>query len=192
MKRLTPGMLRALRLTHRYVSYLCSGVLLVYLFSGLLLNHRKDLAFLNRKHERTVDYIFQLPERAEDFTAAEARRIMHSLGCNPDSYTRHTLSDEEITLFGREGLTVRLNATTQQATVREYRRPPFPTALIALHRNPGPVWTVASDLFLGLMFVLLATGLLLIPGRKGLWGIGGVLLLAGVAVPLLLYWIIAS
>lgn len=192
MKPLSPKTRKYLRLTHRYVSYLCAGMLFVYLVSGLLLNHQKQFTFLNQKREHTVDYIFQMPDRAEDFTEAKARQILDNLGCDPDSYTRHTLGDEQITLFGQEGLTVRLDATTQQATVKKRYRPPFLTALNTLHRNPARIWTVASDLFLALMALLLVTGLLIVPGRKGLWGLGGILTLAGLLIPFLLYWIIAS
>lgn len=63
---------------------------------------------------------------------------------------------------------------------------------MTLHRNPTPAWTVVSDLFLALMFVLLASGLLLVPARNGMRGIEWILLLAGVVIPLLLCWIIAA
>lgn len=57
---LSPKTLKYLRLTHRYVSFICAGILFVYLLSGFLLNHRKEFTFMNQKKERTVDYIFQL------------------------------------------------------------------------------------------------------------------------------------
>lgn len=55
---LSPKTLKYLRLTHRYVSFICAGILFVYLLSGFLLNHRKEFTFMNQKKERTVDYIF--------------------------------------------------------------------------------------------------------------------------------------
>lgn len=65
---LSPKTLKYLRLTHRYVSFICAGILFVYLLSGFLLNHRKEFTFMNQKKERTVDYIFQLPANKDDFT----------------------------------------------------------------------------------------------------------------------------
>lgn len=35
---LSPKTLKYLRLTHRYVSFICAGILFVYLLSGFLLN----------------------------------------------------------------------------------------------------------------------------------------------------------
>ena len=52
---LSPKTLKYLRLTHRYVSFICAGILFVYLLSGFLLNHRKEFTFMNQKKERTVD-----------------------------------------------------------------------------------------------------------------------------------------
>ena len=46
---LSPKTLKYLRLTHRYVSFICAGILFVYLLSGFLLNHRKEFTFMNQK-----------------------------------------------------------------------------------------------------------------------------------------------
>ena len=54
-----------------------------------------------------------------------------------------------------------------------------------LHYNPGRWWTIVADvLAIGLILITL-TGLLIVPGRRGLIGRGGILLLIGLAVPLL-------
>ena len=77
-----------------------------------------------------------------------------------------------------------------QAFIKEMHRPAFLTALNKLHRNPGSLWTITSDAFLLLMFILLITGLLIVPGKKGLWGIGGILTIIGILIPILIYWMI--
>lgn len=191
MKRLSPKTLKYLRLTHRYLSFVCAGILFVYLLSGFLLNHRKEFTFMNQKRERTADYVFRLPASKNDFTEADARRILSDLSCNPDLYTRFSLGKDKLTIFGKEQLVVKLDASTHQAYIKQTHRPAFLNALNKLHRNPGGLWTVTSDVFLLLMLVLLVTGLLIVPGKKGLWGIGGILTLAGILVPLLVYWLLA-
>ena len=187
---LSPKTLKYLRLTHRYVSFICAGILFVYLLSGFLLNHRKEFTFMNQKKERTVDYIFQLPANKDDFTEADARKIIPDLSCNPDLYNRFSLSKNKLTIFGKEQLVIKLDATSQQAFIKEMHRPAFLTALNKLHRNPGSLWTITSDAFLLLMFILLITGLLIVPGKKGLWGIGGILTIIGILIPILIYWMI--
>ena len=76
---LSPKTLKYLRLTHRYVSFICAGILFVYLLSGFLLNHRKEFTFMNQKKERTVDYIFQLPANKDDFTDERLSPISHAI-----------------------------------------------------------------------------------------------------------------
>ena len=99
---LSPKTLKYLRLTHRYVSFICAGILFVYLLSGFLLNHRKEFTFMNQKKERTVDYIFQLPANKDDFTEADARKIISERSCKPDLYNRVSLSTIELTIWGEE------------------------------------------------------------------------------------------
>ena len=98
---LSPKTLKYLRLTHRYVSFICAGILFVYLLSGFLLNHRKEFTFMNQKKERTVDYIFQLPANKDDFTEADARKIISDLSCNPDLYNRFSLSKNKLTSLAK-------------------------------------------------------------------------------------------
>ena len=155
---LSPKTLKYLRLTHRYVSFICAGILFVYLLSGFLLNHRKEFTFMNQKKERTVDYIFQLPANKDDFTEADARKIISDLSCNPDLYNRFSLSKNKLTIFGKEQLAIKLDATSQQAFIKEMHRPAFLTALNKLHRNPGSLWTITSDAFLLLMFFCSSPG----------------------------------
>ena len=110
---LSPKTLKYLRLTHRYVSFICAGILFVYLLSGFLLNHRKEFTFMNQKKERTVDYIFQLPANKDDFTEADARKIISDLSCNPDLYNRFSLSKNKLTIFGKEQLVIKLDAASR-------------------------------------------------------------------------------
>lgn len=184
--------LKYLRLTHRYVSFICAGILCVYLVSGFLLNHRKEFKFMNQKKEYTVDYIFQLPADKDKFTDDDARKVLSDLSFNPDMYTRFSFSKNKLTIFGKGQLVVKLDATSQQAFIKETHHPAFLAALNKLHRNPGSsLWAVTSDVFLLLMVVLIITGLLIVPGKKGLWGIGGILTIIGFLIPLLIYWMIA-
>ena len=53
------------------------------------------------------------------------------------------------------------------------------------HRYAGRWWTWFSDLFAVGLVAIVASGLLLLKGPKGLRGRGGVELAAGIAVPLL-------
>lgn len=188
---LSPKTLKYLRLTHRYVSFICAGILFVYLLSGFLLNHRKEFTFMNQKKERTVDYIFQLPANKDDFTEADARKIISDLSCNPDLYNRFSLSKNKLTIFGKEQLVIKLDATSQQAFIKEMHRPAFLTALNKLHRNPGSLWTITSDAFL-LLHVYFAHHRVTDCSReKRVVGHRRKFLtIIGILIPILIYWMI--
>ena len=54
-----------------------------------------------------------------------------------------------------------------------------------LHLNRGKqAWTYVADAYAVLLLYLAASGLFMLPGRKGLLGRGGLIALAGAAVPI--------
>jgi len=63
--------------------------------------------------------------------------------------------------------------------------------LNVLHLNERPrMWTWVADLFAVVLAFMAISGVLLVKGRRGLWGRGGILALLGLAVPLLLFLLI--
>lgn len=189
MKKFSPKVLKYLRLTHRYLSYVCTGILLVYIVSGFLLNHYKEFEFMRQKREKAVAYTCVLPQDKSEFTAEQAKKIMNDLGYNSEDYKRFTLKDGALSIVGANQLAIRIQAGSNEAHVKEIHRPKFLTALNQLHRNPSTTWTLFSDAFLLLTVIVILTGLLIVPGRKGVLGWGGVLVLVGVLIPLLIYWL---
>ena len=76
-------------------------------------------------------------------------------------------------------------AAVGEAFYEKLTRRPVLGAMTRLHYNPGRWWTWFSDLFAVGLVAIVASGLLLLKGPKGLRGRGGVELAAGIAVPLL-------
>ena len=89
----------------------------------------------------------------------------------------------KVFLKGGSSLTVRLS--DGEAFYEKLTRRPVLGAMTRLHYNPGRWWTWFSDLFAVGLVAIVASGLLLLKGPKGLRGRGGVELAAGIAVPLL-------
>ena len=59
------------------------------------------------------------------------------------------------------------------------------SALTRLHYNPGKWWTYFADFFAVGLIILTITGLIMIKGKKGIIGWGGLELLLGMLVPIL-------
>ena len=60
----------------------------------------------------------------------------------------------------------------------------FDLNFMHLNNGKGP-WTVVADVYAGLLIVLALTGPLLVRGRKGLAGRGGVMMGLGVVLPII-------
>ncbi|HRI08219.1 MAG TPA: hypothetical protein PKW35_10395 [Nannocystaceae bacterium] len=81
-----------------------------------------------------------------------------------------------------------LHVRTDTGEVREEGQRPRFLLRVAnwLHLNRGKkAWTYAADAYAAGLLALALTGMLMIPGRKGLVGRGALLVAAGVALPVL-------
>lgn len=170
---------------HRELSFFFSGMLLIYAVSGLVMNHRDTI---NPNYS----------DRAAAATSSGSR-FPHGIGCRAttssvcsrrwheaDNYTKHYFPESDVLkvfLKGGSSLTVRLS--DGEAFYEKLTRRPVLGAMTRLHYNPGRWWTWFSDLFAVGLVAIVASGLLLLKGPKGLRGRGGVELAAGIAVPLL-------
>ena len=93
-------------------------------------------------------------------------------------------------LFLRGGATLTVDLRRGEGLYEEIRRRPLLSGLNRLHYNPSRWWTLFSDLFLAGLVVIVLTGLVMVRGPKGLWGRGGVELLAGMVIPLLFLFLL--
>ena len=66
-------------------------------------------------------------------------------------------------------------------------------AMNALHLNQaGRIWMWFSDIYAACLGILAVTGLFVLKGRQGITGRGAWLTTAGVALPLLLAWMLLA
>ena len=157
------------RNVHRELSFFFSGMLLIYAVSGLVMNHRD-----------TINPNYSVEQRRDDVV-----RLLAPLD-EADNYTKHYFPESDVLkvfLKGGSSLTVRLS--DGEAFYEKLTRRPVLGAMTRLHYNPGRWWTWFSDLFAVGLVAIVASGLLLLKGPKGLRGRGGMELAAGIAVPLL-------
>jgi hypothetical protein len=77
-----------------------------------------------------------------------------------------------------------VNLVTGQTVRRGVRPRPLLFDLNFMHLNNGKgPWTAIADVYAGLLIVLALTGPLLVRGRKGLSGRGGVMVAVGIVLP---------
>jgi len=177
---------RVNRVLHRDTGYLAVGTTLVYVLSGILLNHIHGWNS-NYRLERAAETI-ELPavgvDAGEEFVEEVLARIGETRGYRgtyrPDPGTLQIFLDERV-------LTVDLESGRVEGEV--VRRRFLLWAVNALHLNrAGAFWTWFADLYAVSLGVLAVTGLFMLRGSQGLRGRGGWLTAAGVLLPLLLAW----
>ncbi len=169
-----------LRALHRDAGYLAVGLTLVYALSGLAVNHVADWDPNFQNYERTVE----LGPLAGDDDAVAARVLAGlAISEKPQEVYRAAPDRLEIVLENRS---VHVD-TAKGSAVDEGQKPRFfLRAANWLHLNRGKrAWRYIADAYAAGLLLLAVSGLFMIPGRKGLRGRGGAMVLAGVAVPVL-------
>ncbi len=174
------------RLLHRHLSYLFSGVLIVYLISGIAMNHKDTF---NSQYDITVtQYTLSQPLPSKE--DVDKKYIVENILRDIDeekNYTKHYYpNDSALKIFLKSGSNIVVNTQTGDVTYEKVRRRPVLGAMSRLHYNPGRAWTIFSDIFAISMLIVIVTGLFMMKGKNGIIGIGGIELIIGIAFPLLL------
>jgi len=169
-----------LRALHRDFGYLVVGLTFVYALSGLAVNHIADWDPNFIEREETLSLGAPLP--AEDVELA-AQRIATATGLRQPLDSVERASDDELEVRSG-GTTVTAELSKGALLVRERRPRPLLRMANWLHLNRGKkAWTTIADGYAVLLLFLATSGVFMLPGRKGLVGRGGVLVLLGFALP---------
>jgi hypothetical protein len=152
----------------------------VYAASGLAVNHISDWDPSFVSYERT----HQIGPITGD-SGAIAREVLARLeveGAPTDVYESEP-GIVEITLGER---TLHVDATSGRVLDQGRDARGFFRLANWLHLNRGKkAWTYIADLYAGGLLLLATTGIFMLPGKKGLIGRRGLLILVGAAVPVL-------
>lgn len=171
------------RIIHRDLSFFFSGMIIIYSISGIVMNHRDTINpnFTIERHEYVIS---DLPSTKSQIDKKAVIKILEPLG-EADKYTKHYFpQDNTMKVFLKGGSNLQTDLTTGQAVYESVKRRPFLSAVTRLHYNPGQWWTHFADIFATALIIITLTGIVMIKGRKGLWGRGGIELLLGIFVPL--------
>ena len=173
------------RSIHRDLSFFFSGVLLLYAVSGFMLNHKRDFNSDYSIERWSVQLQGEYPASVAEWDKATVVRHLEEID-QAGNYLKHYAPDENsVKVFIRGGSTLVVDLRTGQAEFESIHRRPLLSSLNRMHYNPSRWWTIFSDVFLVSLVTIVLSGLVMIKGRKGLWGRGGIELLAGILIPVL-------
>lgn len=172
------------RIIHRDLSYFFAGVVIIYAVSGIVLNHKRDFNsdYSIRRSEVQLPGTFPQSQEVDSQTAREMLRTV-----DPDArYAKHYASGEDrIKIFIAGGSILEVELQSGKAVYEKLTRRPIISSMNRLHYNPNRWWTRFSDVFAISLLLITLTGLVMVPGRNGLKGRGGIELAAGIAIPIL-------
>ncbi len=157
------------------------GFTLIYALSGLAVNHIADWD-PNFRSVRKVHELGGPLASGDQEAAAETIRRLGLRGPAREVY-RASPTQLQVTL---DRARLHVNPVSGRV-VEEGQRPRFLLRVANwLHLNRGKrAWTFVADVYaVGLLF-LAVSGMFMLPGRKGIVGRGGVMVLLGIAIPTL-------
>ena len=168
-----------LRALHRDIGYFAVGLTFVYALSGLAVNHIADWDPNFRQFEKTHELGGALAGNEKEVS----QRVLAKLAIDekPRDVYRASESELEIVFDQRT-----LHVNTSTGVVREEGQTDRVFLRIAnwLHLNRGKkAWTYVADAYAVFLLFLAASGLFMIPGRKGILGRGAVIALLGALLP---------
>lgn len=168
------------RILHRDVGYFCVALTLVYVVSGIAVNHIDDWNpnYVVAREERTFE-----PVAVTDRDTM-VRELAAKLGL-PLPKDAFRPSPGTVELF-YDGWSVNADAAAGTATIERTRRRflLFDANLLHLNRPKG-LWTWIADAYALLLGFLAVSGIFMLRGRTGLLGRGKWFLLAGLVVPVI-------
>lgn len=173
---------RWLRSTHRDIGYLGVGLTVVYALSGLAVNHIEDW----EPNQTTQRGHMQLQAPLPTTDQALAESVSHKLlgpSANVDIDSIYRVDQTLEFQSGQTRFEVQLD--TQSASWERDQDRFFIKTANWLHLNRGKkAWTYIADTYAVALLFLALSGLWMIPGKRGLWGRGLILVTLGVAVPI--------
>ena len=175
------------RLIHRDLSYVFSGILIIYAISGVYMNHRDKVNL-----HYTVDRKEFVVDKYPMGTQMSKEEIIDILKYSDlqSNYTKHYYPKEDFVKVFIKGCSIlEIDQLSGTAVIEILSKRPIVSDMIKLHYNPGKWWTIFSDIFSISMIIVVVTGFTMMKGSKGFFGRGGIEFLIGLLIPILFLWI---
>jgi hypothetical protein len=191
---------------HRDVGFFCLGLTVVYAVSGIAVNHRGDWDYNHRIEERVFDVgppeallaerglliASELPsepgEVARQHQGALVDALLARLQRETPPRKVFWRGPNRLSLFFAEGERDIVDYLPQQGRAEWTVKTPRPIIrpFNILHLNElRQSWTWMADTYAVLLLFLAVSGMLMVKGKKGLLGRGGLLAAAGIAIPVI-------
>jgi len=174
-------------LIHRDLGYLCFGLTIIYVISGVAVNHldRWNPSYKVAHLRSNLDQALAGARLDRQFVG----KLLKSLD-EPGRYLNSFQPDPQTLQVFVEGNTITVNLATGEILQEKVEPRPLLRQVNFLHLNhPKKLWTWFADLYAVCLGLLALTGLFVLPGKKGITGRGAWLTTLGFLLPLFFLWL---
>lgn len=171
---------------HRDLGYLCFGLTIIYVISGVAVNHIADYNPSYNLTRETTTIAWDKPPKSKDAFVRLVLEQLGETGALKDSFQ----PDAKTLQIFVENNTVTVNLQTGNIIQEKTRKRPLLYEANFLHLNHAKkLWTWFADLYALALGVLAITGLFVLRGKKGISGRGAWLVAIGLVIPLFFLWL---
>jgi hypothetical protein len=170
-----------LRSLHRDTGYVAVGLTLIYAISGVAVNHIADWD----PNFRSYATVHELRQPLGPDDRAATAMVLQRLGIRGPARSVYRAAPDQLEIL-LDKHSLHANPQTGRV-IDEGQKPRFLLRFANwLHLNRGKkAWTYFADAYAAALIFLATSGLFMLPGRLGLRGRGGVLVVLGAAIPVL-------
>ena len=172
---------------HRDLGYLCFGLTIIYVISGVAVNHIQDWN-PTYEIEKVKNNIGPILSEGKVVTDQEVRNILTKLELGTEFKKKFQPNPDSIIIYQENNIIDVELLTGNVVEEKAIKRPLF-FHVNFLHLNhPKKLWTWFADLYAICLGLLAFTGLFVLRGKKGITGRGAWLTLAGFILPFFFLW----
>ncbi len=171
------------RILHRDIGFLFIGTTIIYGLSGIALNH---LADWNPNYSVKNEYFnTKIDLKKANISEAKVIKLVDEID-DKDNYKKHYYPQSNIIkIFLDGGSSIIVDTDTGEGSAEFLKKRSVFYQVNYLHYNPTEWWMWFSDIFAGSLIFLAISSLFMIKGKKGVWGRGGIYVVAGIIIPIL-------
>ncbi len=174
------------RILHRDIGFFFIGASIVYGVSGLAINHIGDW---NPKYSITIKNFNTELTFTKDNAKEQIETVLNDLSVK-ETYKTHYFPDKNtLKAYLTSDSKFEIDLTTGDGQIEILRKRFFISQANYLHYNPNRWWTWFSDAFAVALILFAITSLFMVRGKKGAAGRGAIYIVAGVIIPLLIFFL---
>ncbi len=173
------------RIIHRDLGYFFFGMLIIYGFSGIALNHLEDWDPSYKIDSWEVTHNLKVDS---EISEAVVLQLLENQNLKDEYKSFYFPQAGMLKIFIKNG-SVSVDLLSGKAQIETITKRPFFYQFNLLHyNNPKRLWTWFSDFFAGGMILLAISGLFILKGKNGLKKRGVWFVAAGIIIPAVLFY----